>query len=292
MKRADRLRNRYRGVMLGMACGDALGAQIEFSKRDSYPEQRDFTGAGPHKLKAGQWTDDTAMALILAEHLSSDPGVLRESEIASKWVRWWQHGYMSCTGECFDIGTQTHAALEHWLRTFERPTHNPTRRGNGALMRVAPVALAHPRDTQQLLLAAHRQTIVTHPHTCAEIAGTFAKLVRDCVYASTPKAALDTINSEMFIPVARRRNRVKSTGYDKDTFEAAIWAVRGAKSAEDAIIRAVNLGDDADTVGAVAGALAGAVWGADSLPERWVSQVAWAERLTDAADRLFDMQGE
>jgi ADP-ribosyl-[dinitrogen reductase] hydrolase len=196
---------------------------------------------------------------------------------------------MSCTGECFDIGNQTRASLEHWLNTCERPRHKGGARGNGALMRVAPVALANFGRKQDLYLAAHRQSVITHHIDSGHLAGTYAEIVRACLRSGSPGEAMATLRSFQIVPLRRPRHTVKSTGYDLDTFEAAVWAVQGAKTAEGAIIRAANLGDDADTVGAVAGALAGAVWGAAALPERWLDKLAWRHRIEDAADRLLAM---
>jgi ADP-ribosyl-[dinitrogen reductase] hydrolase len=279
------------GVMLGLACGDALGAQIEFSRRDSHPIQRDFTGGGPHGLKPGQWTDDTAMALLLADHIldNNDPTVSYRNRLADRWIGWMTEGQGSCTGTCFDIGTQTRSALAHWAAHGFAPPEKADQRGNGALMRVAPVAIANLYNPLSLRGAAMRQATVTHPSECGEVCQTFAMVLREMMRRLTPQRAHNFLRQNY--PIIRRRTRqqVKSTGYDVDTFEAAVWAVCGADNAEDAIIRAVNLGDDADTVGAVAGALAGAVWGMNSLPARWLDALAWRGVIAAKAQRLYDL---
>jgi ADP-ribosyl-[dinitrogen reductase] hydrolase len=281
--------DRYRGVMLGLACGDALGAQVEFKARHSFPHQRDMTGGGPHRLQPGQWTDDTAMALLLAEHLlSGDPEVRKPALLAGRWVAWYRRGVGSCTGKCFDIGTQTASALQVWEDKGVPPRLRGTKaRGNGALMRTAPAALAHA-TLSPVQGSAYRQAMVTHGQQSAELCATFAGLLFRAVRAEKPADFLYVLGAANRDIVQRSENEVRSTGYDVDTYEAAIWCVAHSYDAEEAIMRAANLGDDADTVAAVTGALAGALWG-DTLPQRWLSKLAWRGDIVIAAENLYEM---
>ena len=286
------LKNRARGVLLGLACGDALGAQVEFKARGTFPHQCDMTGKGPHKLKPGQWTDDTAMALLLAEHLcSGDADVRRPALLANRWVAWYRRGVGSCTGHCFDIGTQTRNALAHWEDKGVAPPQTSygrriAPRGNGALMRVAPVALAHA-TLSPVQGAAYRQALVTHNQDSAELCSTFAGLVWRAMRSSPNEFRTKLADANPAI-LRRTEDEVRSTGYDVDTYEAALWCVMHGSSAEDAIVKAANLGDDADTVAAVTGALAGAVWG-DALPKRWLDKLAWRGQIVQQAEELCDL---
>jgi ADP-ribosyl-[dinitrogen reductase] hydrolase len=108
--------DRASGTRLGSAAGDAVGTSLEFKTRDSYPPLTDMVGGGPFGLKAGQWTDDTAMALALADSLAANNG-LNEADLMERFVRWHEQGEYSCTGSCFDIGITTRQALSRWKRT-------------------------------------------------------------------------------------------------------------------------------------------------------------------------------
>jgi ADP-ribosyl-[dinitrogen reductase] hydrolase len=149
-------KNRYRGALLGLACGDALGTTVEFRQRGSFAQLTTITGGGPFGLEPGQWTDDTSMALCLAESLIENRG-FDACDQMEKYLKWFRHGYLSATGECFDIGGTTRRALnrfEHDGEPFAGSTL-PSEAGNGSLMRLAPAVLfAHPNLTEVLEYAA------------------------------------------------------------------------------------------------------------------------------------------
>jgi ADP-ribosyl-[dinitrogen reductase] hydrolase len=132
--------DQFRGCLLGLACGDAVGTTIEFRHRGSFTPLSDMVGGGPFRLTPGQWTDDTSMALCLAASLT-ELGCFDAKDQMTRYVRWWQHGYYSSTGACFDIGNTTASALSAFGRTgnpFSGPTHERSL-GNGSIMRLAPV---------------------------------------------------------------------------------------------------------------------------------------------------------
>lgn len=294
------LADRARGVMLGLACGDALGALVEFRARGTFRTPTRYRNGGTWALRAGQWTDDTAMALALADHLTADVRTSREerADLMGRWVSWWQDGEYSCTGRCFDIGGRTRAALQEWdlrRRTLRPTLQRPYPEGNGAVMRVAPVALRWLRDQEMCESYARMQAMLTHGRIAAAAAVVIAEAVRLLVEGETEFSeilaqALDSQAGQdcgMRDPRILGRPEVLSGGHSVDTVEAALWCVLYARTAEEAIISAVALGDDTDTTAAVTGALAGARWGASALPRRWRDKVAWSSRLTDTADRLL-----
>lgn len=291
------------GAFIGLAVGDALGTTLEFSRRDEQAHISDMVGGGPFNLDPGQWTDDTAMALALADSLLARPR-LDPGDLMGRFSKWYLQGTYSCTGQCFDIGHTTREAIGTYLRTGE-PVAGPTDEksaGNGSLMRLAPVALRFWHSLDTMLATATLQSQVTHGATAAIDACRAFGLMLSCAISGVPKAHVlnprppyrSAIESE---PVAKvlagswhRRDRadIKSTGYVVDTLEAALWSVGTTSSFEHALLRAVNLGDDADTVGAVTGQLAGAIYGVSAIPDGWKEKLAWGARLYDTAWRLIE----
>ena len=149
--------------MLGLATGDALGTTLEFSPPGSFEPIDDMVGGGPFGLEPGQWTDDTSMALCLAESLIEKGGFDAEDQM-QRYVRWYRTGYMSSTGECFDIGNTISFALQRFENgsgPFAGPT-DPSSGGNGSLMRLAPVALAFASDPEQAIHFAGESSRTTH----------------------------------------------------------------------------------------------------------------------------------
>jgi ADP-ribosyl-[dinitrogen reductase] hydrolase len=276
---SDVIRDRCRGALVGLAIGDALGSPLEFSKRDSLPKVTDMIGGGPFKLKPGEWTDDTSMALCLAESLLVAPE-FNLMVAMTKWMAWHSKGYNSVNGRCFDIGNQTSAALRAYAKTGLGPKYTDAA-GNGALMRISPVAIRWHKSPLVAINVGVLQTVATHnSHACVE---TSMKMVETLVQA------IHGDGWTHYKPEWYRlqRSLVKATGYVVDTFEAAMWAVGKSDNFEEAVTLAVNLGDDSDTVGAVTGQLAGARWGMSSIPTRCMEKLAWRDRIIELADRLY-----
>ncbi|KAB0677261.1 ADP-ribosylglycohydrolase family protein [Aureimonas leprariae] len=295
------VRDRARGALLGLAVGDALGTTLEFSQRDSRPHHVEITGGGPFRLRPGEWTDDTAMALALADSLvhcrSFDP-----DDLMRRFVGWWRDGDYSCTGSCFDIGTQTRDALARfeWTGNPYAGTTAESDAGNGSLMRLSPVAIYALDDAELADRIACDQSRTTHGAPQAvDACIVFTRILRHAIlrHADPLAAALAATDMAALHPsiaaVATRSYRTKdraaisSSGYVVHTLEAALWCVHNTTSFAEAVVRAVNLADDADTVGAVTGQLAGAIHGANAIPERWLQTLAWRERLDAAVDQLL-----
>lgn len=157
------LLDRYRGSLLGLACGDAVGTTVEFMPRGSFSPVTDMLGGGPFSLKPGQWTDDTSMALCLAESLLRKGGFDAMDQMG-RYLNWWKWGYLSSTGECFDIGMTVREALEQFQRSgnaFAGSTH-PYSAGNGSMMRLAPVVLFYFPDRADIHLFAEQSSRTTH----------------------------------------------------------------------------------------------------------------------------------
>jgi ADP-ribosyl-[dinitrogen reductase] hydrolase len=284
-------RDRAIGALVGLAVGDAVGTTLEFKPKPVQPVLTDMVGGGPFGLLPGQWTDDTAMALALGDWLANDPG-LEPADLMSRFVRWFKDGEYSCTGTCFDIGNTTREALEHFLRTGEplAGSANPRKAGNGALMRLSPVAVRYWNDRDKLIEVARLQTATTHgAKECLEASANFAELLADVISGKPLAVALAG-------PAATRikggwrgghRDDIHGTGYVVDCLNAALWAVSRTTSFRSAILLAANLGDDADTTAAVAGQLAGAVYGLSGIPSEWLERLALRDKIENLADQLF-----
>ncbi len=227
------IEDRARGALLGLAVGDALGTTLEFSRRDTKPLLTDMVGGGPFKLRAGQWTDDTAMALALADSLAAHPR-LDPHDLMRRFVAWHRDGDYSCTGRCFDIGVTTRQALARFERDGD-PLAGSTdamTAGNGSLMRLAPVAIRHDGDAEGRRAAAALQSRTTHaaPEAVAAciifadmLADAITGVPRDEVLLAPRATALSTVTrivngSWKGMP----RHEIVSSGYVLHSLEAAL----------------------------------------------------------------------
>ena len=301
----ESIRDRELGAFIGLAVGDAVGTTLEFERRDVRPLLTDMVGGGPFKLKPGQWTDDTSMALALAWSLafaSSDS--LDARDLMDRFVDWRNGNAYCCTGSRVDIGNTVGAALDRYLRDnnpFAGST-DPGTAGNGSLMRLAPVALRFWNDRLALDRAAAEQSRTTHAaEEAVDACRAFAGMLADAI-AGQPRdrvlrpgryfegaSAISNILAGSWC--GKRREDIKSSGYVVHTLEAAIWSVARTRNFRDAVLLAANLADDADTTAAVTGQLAGALYGLSGIPCEWVNRLAWRERLLRAAERLLARNG-
>jgi len=271
------------GALVGLAVGDALGTSVEFKKRGTFPPVTDMRGGGVFGLNPGEWTDDTSMALALGEALLKDTVLADPATAMNRWVNWYEWGMYSHNDRCFDIGNQTAAALSNWSMSRSLPDEDTESAGNGGIMRLAPAVIANFNDMDTMLDVARRQSDLTHRNPqCRLIATGLARLM----------AALIVGQGKEEIPAdiaARSESEVKSTGYVVDTFEAAVWAFAPRDGFRNILLRAVNLGDDADTVGAVTGQIAGAAYGLSGIPESWLEVLAWRPKIIEMGRALYGL---
>ena len=297
----ESVRDRALGAFIGLAVGDAVGVTLEFEGRDARPLLTDMVGGGPFRLKPGQWTDDTSMALALAESLAAaSPESFDAGDLMDRFVDWQRGNDYSCTGSCFDIGATVSAALERYRRDGDpfAGVSDPWSAGNGSLMRLAPVALRFWNDRPALDRTAAEQSRTTHAAVEAvDACRAFAEMLADAI-AGRPRDRV--LRPERHFEGAPRiahilagswcgkpRGAIESSGYVVHTLEAAIWSVARTHSFRDAVLLAANLAGDADTTAAVAGQLAGALYGLNGIPREWIDRLAWRERLLAAAERLL-----
>ena len=307
--------DRQRGTLLGLAIGDALGAAVEFEPAGEFPPVIGFRGGGPHDLAAGEWTDDTSMALALADSIGSVGWDLEDQ--ARRYLAWYQKGWYSVNGRCFDIGITCRSALSRFSRTADAKTSgDPSEHasGNGSIMRLAPVPIryAHlyPDRLLELVLLLTQSSVPTHASpqcqsACAYMGTVLAALIqgvnREIVLDANWKGLRDLREVHIFhreiADVAEgsfRRKKppeIVGSGYVVNSLEAALWAFHDAADFREAVLRAVNLGDDADTTGAVCGQLAGAYWGQSGIPEEWRDGLARKEMIEQALQGLLGGRG-
>lgn len=296
------IQNRYRGALLALACGDAVGTTLEFQPRGSFEPLTDMVGGGPFELQPGQWTDDTSMAMCLAESLVRCDGFDPRDQM-NRYVNWYQHGYWSSTGSCFDIGVATRAALHSFLATGEPLAGNPaaSSAGNGSIMRLAPVVLRYA-GTAELQDMAVLSSRTTHAALeCLEACRLLAVAIERALQGQDKAAVLDlravAVSSPRLGAIAAGgyralpRERIRGSGYVVDSLEAALWCFARHDSVADMVLAAANLGDDADTTAAIVGQLAGAFHGAAGIPGHWLERLHEREAIQALADALLERHG-
>lgn len=298
-------RDRARGALVGLACGDAVGTTLEFEAPGTFAPIDDMVGGGPFALDAGQWTDDTSLALCLAESLL-DRGGHDPIDQLRRYVLWWKRGYLSSTGRCFDIGAQTHQQLDRFVATGapHDPDPDPDRAANGSLMRLAGVPLRWWYDPAHAAERSAASSSTTHPaprpvDACRVLGAMIAALIGGADAADVFEPSLwqhGELHPEIEAVVrgswrTKEPPEISGSGYCVAALEAALWAVTGAPDFRAAVLRAANLGDDADTTAAIAGQLAGARFGMSGIPPAWLQRLAMRARITSLADALFDAAG-
>ncbi len=299
-------RDRQRGALIGLAVGDALGAPVEFQPPQSFMPVTDFNWGGPFGLEPGQWTDDTSMALALADSMAQSDWDLDDQ--LRRYLSWYQTGEYSVTGQCFDIGFTTAAALRRFQQVQDaRRSGDPAEHssGNGSIMRLAPVAIRYadlfPDSIDKLAGLAAESSLTTHASPqCLSACRYMALLLVGLIHGIDRRELLDPAwpplqrlreseplhrEIEMIVSGSYRDKQppeIQGSGYVIQCLEAALWAFHDATDFREAVLRAVNLGDDADTTGAVCGQLAGACWGESGIPSTWLQRLGRFDLIESA----------
>jgi ADP-ribosyl-[dinitrogen reductase] hydrolase len=297
-------RGRFRGCLLGLACGDAVGTTVEFTARGRFTPVTDMVGGGVFDLPPGAWTDDTSMALCLAASLT-ELGQFDAADQMRRYWRWVDEGYLSSTGRCFDVGNTVYDALERFQRTGEpfSGSADPYSAGNGCIMRLAPVPMFYYPDRDLAIERSGLSSRTTHGATeCVEACRVLGGILFRALAGAGKEAivvghGVDDTTSPNIQAIARGDYRTKGesdirgSGYVVQSLEAALWCFWHTSDFEAAVLRAANLGDDADTTAAVCGQVAGAYYGEAGIPARWLDRLVMRAPITDLADRLYETQG-
>lgn len=290
--------DRFSGSLLGLACGDAVGTTVEFLSKGSFPLVTDMLGGGIFNLKAGQWTDDTSMALCLAKSLIHCDGFDPVDQM-NRYCNWMEYGYFSSTGECFDIGSTTANALRTYLKTRDPFSGSiaESSAGNGSIMRLCPIPLFFFPEFDRIIYFAGESSRTTHGATecvdACKLLSVYISLAimgvdkedifKQTIYSPiTPKIKL--ISDGSFIE--KSDVDINPSGYVVHSLETALWGFYHTSSYKDAILTTVNFGGDADTTGAICGQLAGAYYSKSGIPTSWLEKLTMKSEIEEMANKL------
>ena len=308
------MNNLNKDILLGTAIGDALGVPVEFEYRQEL-EKNPVIGMreyGTHNQPKGTWSDDSSLALCLAESLCNGYNL---NDIADKFIRWYYDGYCTPYGRVFDIGITTARAISNLqngckpeLAGMDRERDN----GNGSLMRILPLVpyIINMEEEDRFRIIGEVSSL-THRHprsilaciSLCEFAIQYINLQSiEKAYQTMQQTMLQLLKKEMFIEEdipfkklvglsyeefkAIELKDIHSTEYVIDTLEASLWCIFNTTNYKDAVLKAVNLGDDTDTVGTITGGLAGIIYGYDTIPSEWLEVLAKKDDIIQLADKL------
>ena len=303
---------RYHGSLLGLAISDAMGVPLEFRQPGTFAPVKEMIGGGPFHLKPGEWTDDTSMALCLAESLIRCKGFDLKDQLI-RYRDWHHNGHLSSNGTCFDIGDTTRSAIKRFEETGEPYSGLTDSRsaGNGSLMRLAPVPLAFAKTPSRAIELSGESSKATHAlDECVDACRYMGALIVGAVQGYSKEQLL----SPRFSPVEnywdlqpltgkisiiangsfreKEPPEIRGRGYVVDSLEAALWAFARTDTFEEGCLAAVNLGDDADTTGAIYGQLAGACYGVGAIPDEWKNTIVKRELIEQFSKDLFHLASD
>ena len=311
-KESSLLASRFRGALLGLAICDALGTTAEFKARGTFSPITDIVGGGPFNLKPGQWTDDTSMAFCLAHSLLRKNGFDAKDQM-DIYTLWRKKGIFSSTGTCFDIGNTVSNALDQYEKTGDpyAGSDDPRSAGNGSLMRLAPVVLFYFSNPADAIFYSGESSKTTHRAVEAiDSCRYFGALLHGALNGVSKEELLEGIYSpvkdywnqyplcENVRNIAngsyknKTQDEIQSTGYVIHTLEAALWAFYNSQDFKSGALKAVNLGGDADTIGAVYGQIAGAYYGELRIPIEWIIELYYQHVFYLKADDMLKHHNE
>lgn len=292
------MEDRIIGALVGLACGDAVGTTLEFKKKGTFEPIQDMVGGGPFNLEKGQWTDDTSMALCLAHSLlrtrSFDP-----IDQMNRYCNWYNYGYMSSNGECFDIGVTVSDALRKYLETGDPFSGSIDRfsSGNGSIMRLAPIPIYYFGDIDACIKAAGESSRTTHGSMlCIDSCKLFGYLIHKAFSASSKDEIFENIPGNFCVELHSIANfsfknldyeELTGSGYVIESLISALWCFYHGHNFKDSILLAANIGNDADTTAAICGQIAGAYYGYSEIPKDWRESITEAGEIKQLALELY-----
>lgn len=301
-----------KSVIIGHAVGDALGVPVEFSDREELEKSpvTDMEGYGTYQVPKGAWSDDTSMSLCALDCLDKD--YIDWDGIMGNFARWLLSGEFTPTGVTFDAGRTCEKAVYNYClnhkKALECGLSDEMSNGNGSLMRIHPFVLyGYKRQLcySERVKLTENASALTHAHTRSRAGCLIYMLVLESLISNPNKDVITHALKEAQMhlqnygePKHYERifgdgfknipcNKIKSTGYVVDTLEAAIWCLLNTSSYEECVLKAVNLGGDTDTVGAIAGGLAGALYGYDAIPKGWRNTLIKREYIEKLCEKAF-----
>ncbi|MEI0540344.1 ADP-ribosylglycohydrolase family protein [Brachyspira pulli] len=310
------LENKLKSAILGLAVGDALGVPYEFISKDIIKNNpcKDMIGYGTHNKKAGTWSDDTSLTLCLLDNLNSKN--INYNDIMYSFALWYDKGHYTTDGDTFDIGITTRDAIDNY-KSGKNPIKcglsNEYSNGNGSLMRILPIAFYIKKyfdgklfENREVINIIYNVSSLTHSHkrsliACVIYTAIALNLINDMkIEEAINKALKDSFNyyknekeinnyKRIFESDFKKLNdtKIKSSGYVVHTLEASIWILLNTSNYKDAVLKAVNFGDDTDTTAAVTGGLAGLYYGVDNIPSKWIDTLVNKELIINICSKFF-----
>jgi len=306
-------KNKIFGGIFGLIVGDALGVPVEFVSREELKENpvKDMIGYGTYNMPPGTWSDDSSLTLCLLDSLCNG---LNLNDMADKFIKWYKDGLWTPFGDAFDIGNTTKFAINNLIKGVAPDKAGPIderSNGNGSLMRILPIAFyLKDFDISEQFNITHKISAITHGHMRSQIAcGIYIQFIIQLLegkgafeaYDNTKKIALDFYSKEPFNTQLSHYNRIlksdiskleeheiSSSGYVVSSLEASFWCFFNSSNFEECVLKAVNLGYDTDTIGAIAGGIAGVYYGFDSIPEKWVKNLIRFEDISELAELFYN----
>lgn len=303
------MRNKVFGGLIGLCVGDALGVPVEFVSRTALEKNplEMMNGYGTHNQPLGTWSDDSSLTFCLMESLCEGYDT---DDIAKRFVKWYEEGYWTAQGEVFDIGNATMQAIvriQRGCKAEEAGGKTQYDNGNGSLMRILPLSfyLLYKNDVAQRFKIVKEVSSITHAHTRSVMACFFyvelaISLIKgknfdeamDITVSTFDSLFCDNIEREHFQRILDKnvvqisQKDIYSSGYVIHSLEAALWCIKNSNSYKDVILKAVNLGEDTDTTAAIAGGLAGIMYGQESIPHEWIDSLARKDEILRLCQRF------
>jgi ADP-ribosylglycohydrolase len=318
------MKTKIHSALFGLAVGDALGVPVEFKNRDylkRFPVT-DMMEYGSHHQPKGTWSDDSSLAFCLAESLVKGYDL---KDIALRFTQWVYSGFWTPHGKVFDIGIQTRSSIYTLQKILSQKDYEALEllkyeadeytNGNGSLIRILPLLFyVMDKNTKEQFEIIWKVSALTHGHIRSAISCliflVFAEKIIDGynkqeAYVLTQKEIKQFFKSEeisdyevekfsrlIYNDISKlNESEISSSGYVLDTLEASFWCLLTSDTYEESVLKAVNLGDDTDTTGAVTGGLAGLLYGYEAIPEKWIDVLARKDDVTKLCDKLFSKYG-
>jgi ADP-ribosyl-[dinitrogen reductase] hydrolase len=305
----DEIKNRFRGCLLGLACGDALWAIVEFLPRGSFKLLKDIIGGGKFQLEPGKWTDDTSMALCLGSSLLESKGFDPNNQM-DKYLKWANKGHLSCKDYFFGMGKTVFKALSRYKKTGDAycGDSDPKTAGNGCIMRLAPIVLFFYPHFDSVIYYSGESSKTTHGAIkCIDACRLLGSILLEALSGKQKQEILlpnpyflkDQNNlSENIKKIAdgdyqyKEESEIRGSGYVVQSLEAALWCFHNTDTFKSSVLKAANLGEDSDTTAAICGQIAGAYYGVNGIPKDWVEKIAMKNFILNMSDELFKCTGQ
>lgn len=298
-----------RAGLIGFATADALGVPIEFTSRNYGKPLTEMVGYGSHKVPEGTWSDDTSMLIATMDSINENNGKINYDDIMTKFLEWYSKAKYTATDELFDMGIATRSALYNYARNVRPATKcgvtGIRENGNGSLMRILPFvyyAYNNELSEEETVQLINDASSITHAHEISKLGcKIYCDYVIGLLNGLDKEQSLENLRNIDYSKYYSKESleyysrildgsikdlpieEIKSSGFVVHTLEAAIWCTLKNNDYEDAVVKAINLGEDTDTVGAVTGSINGIIYGEESIPKRWTDKLRKKEYLEELA---------